>query len=81
MSDHQRHLCDACLTEEYEQFRHACIHESMSKNDAWTEEYKIDDWPRWDYSMDEATLTFSDEGTAKVICSMQVVGSSQGDSW
>ncbi|WP_433974574.1 DUF6882 domain-containing protein [Tunturiibacter lichenicola] len=81
MSDHRRHLCDACLTEEYEEFRHACIHESMSKNDAWNEEYKIDDWPRWDYSMEEATLTFSEEGAAKVICSMQVVGSSQGDSW
>jgi hypothetical protein len=81
MSDHQRHLCDACLTEEYEQFRHACIHESMAKNEVWLEKYKINSWPRWDYSMEEATLTFSEEGKAKVVCSIEVVGSNQGDSW
>jgi hypothetical protein len=81
MIDHQRHLCDACLIEEYEEFRHACIHESMAKNEVWFGQYKINSWPRWDYSMEEATLTFSEEGTAKVICNMQVVGSSQGDSW
>lgn len=53
----------------------------MAKNDRWFEHYKIDSWPRWDYSMDEATLTFSEAGTPKVICQMQVVGSTEGDSW
>jgi hypothetical protein len=81
MRDHERHLCDACLKEEYEDFRHACVHESMAKNDLWLEKYNINHWPRWDYSMEEATLTFSEEGKTKVICDMQVVGSTQGDSW
>jgi len=53
----------------------------MAKNEIWLAKYKIDDWPRWDYSMEEGTLTFSEEGKPKVICDMQVVGSTQGESW
>jgi hypothetical protein len=79
--NHERHLCDACLKKEYEEFRHACVHESMSKNGIWLAKYKIDDWPRWDYQMEDATLTFSEDGKAKVICAMQVVGSVHCDSW
>lgn len=37
--------------------------------------------PRWDYSMEDATLTFSSESKAKVICNMQVVGTTHDDSW
>jgi hypothetical protein len=81
MSDHERRLCDACMKDQYSEFRHACVHESMTKNELWLEKYKIKDWPRWDYSMDEATLTFSEDGKIKVICDMQVVGSTQDDSW
>src|ERR1700759_4343146 len=81
MSVHERHLCGACLEEEYEEFRHTSVHESMAKNDVWLEKYKINDWPRWDYSMEEATLTFSENGAVKVICDMQIVGSTKGDSW
>jgi hypothetical protein len=81
MSDHERHLCDACLKDEYEEFRHSCLHESMAKNHVWLEKYRINDWPRWDYSMEEATLAFSENGQVKVICDMQVVGSTNGDSW
>jgi len=31
--------------------------------------------------MEDATLTFSQDGIAKVVGEMQVVGSSQGESW
>jgi hypothetical protein len=81
MSDHERHLCDACSSEEYKDFKHDCVHESMDKNEVWLKKYKINDWPRWDYSMEESTLTFSEKGKAKVICDMQVVGSTKGNSW
>jgi hypothetical protein len=81
MGNHERHLCDACLKEEYADFKHTCVHESMAKNDIWLNKYKINDWTRWDYSMEDATLTFSDKGKPKVICDMQVVGSTEGDSW
>lgn len=81
MSDHERYLCDTCLRQEYEQFRHACIHESMAKNEKWLEQYSINEWPRWDYSMDDATLTFSEAGKAKVICRIEVAGSTEPNSW
>jgi hypothetical protein len=81
MSDHQRHLCETCLRNEYEEFRHACVHESMAKNDVWLEQYAIDSWPRWDYSMEDATLTFSKDGQPKVICRIEVVGSTHPQSW
>jgi hypothetical protein len=74
-------LSDDLLTEDFEEFEHSCIHESIEKNNLWLAKYRVHDWPRWDYSMDDATLTFSESGVAKVICRMQVVGSSQGDSW
>lgn len=70
MSEHQRAVCEECLREEYEEFRHACVHESMAKNDLWLESFRIHDCPRWDYGMDDATLTFSKDGVAKVICEM-----------
>ena len=81
MGKHDRPLCTTCMEEECEDFKHACVHESMAKNDIWLKKYKINDWPRWDYSMEDATLTFSEEGKVKVICDMQVVGSTQGNSW
>ena len=81
MEIHDRNLCASCLQEEYDAFSHECIHETMAKNEKWLRHYKINSWPRWDYSMDEATLTFSEAGAPKVFCEMQVVGSTEGDSW
>jgi hypothetical protein len=81
MSESTRHLCNACQTEEYKTFSHTCIHESMAQNDIWLEKYSINSWPRWDYSMEAATLTFSENGEAKVVCDIEVVGSTTADSW
>jgi len=77
MSDHERHLCDTCLRDEYDEFAHDCIHKSIDQNNVWLEKYKINDWPRWDYSLEEATLTFSQKG----VCQIQAIGSVQGSSW
>jgi hypothetical protein len=82
MSEHERHLCESCLKDEYDLFRHACIHESQAKNDLWFAKYRINDWPMWFYSMEDASLTFStEEDVVKVICHIQVVGSTEKDSW
>jgi hypothetical protein len=81
VSNHEGHLCETRLKEELGEFTHTCVHESMTKNETWFAKYKIDDLPRWDYSMEDATLIFSEDGKAKVICDMQVVGSTQDDSW
>lgn len=81
MNSHDRHLCQDCLNEEYESFRHACVHEAMAKNDIWLEKYRINDWPRWDYSIEDATLTFSENNKAKVVCEIQIVGMTAKDNW
>ena len=78
---HNPALCETCKSTDYETFRHACVHESTAKNDVWLDRYKIADWSAWAYSMDEATLTFSQQGRAKLICEIQVVGTVQDDSW
>ena len=81
MAEHDQHLCETCLRKEYDSFSHACIHESMAQNDTFIAKYRINDWPRWDYSMENATLIFSEEGKTKVICKIEVVGSTTSDSW
>lgn len=81
MSDHDRHLCEDCLQEEYEQYAHKRVHESMAQNEAWMRKYKIKEWPRWDYSLEECTLTFSEAGKPKVVCDIRAVGSVLGNSW
>ena len=81
MSEHEQHLCETCLQSEYDEFAHECIHKSMSQNDLWREKYKIGTWSRWDYSLEEATLTFSEGDKPKVVCTIQAVGSVMGDSW
>ena len=53
----------------------------MEKNEAWLGRYRIREWPRWDYSLEDCTLTFSHEGKPKVICDIRAVGSVQGESW
>jgi hypothetical protein len=81
MSDHDRQVCESCLREEYEEFAHDSIHASIDQNEVWLEKYKINDWPRWDYSLEDCTLTFSEAGEPKVICDIRAVGSVQGNSW
>jgi len=81
MSDNPNHLCEPQISEEYEAWAHERIHESIAQNNIWVEKYKINDWPRWDYSLEHATLTFSEDGNLKVVCSIQAVGSAQEDSW
>jgi hypothetical protein len=53
----------------------------MDQNKVWIEKFRVNSWPRWDYSMEDATLTFSDEGRAKVICQIEVAGSTTPESW
>src|SRR6185312_14902931 len=76
-----RHLCEDCLQKEYEEFAHTCVHKSIDQNDLWLEKYKIGTWGRWDYSLEDATLTFSQDGKPKVVCNIQAIGSVMGNSW
>lgn len=81
MSVSHRTLCEVCLQKEYEEFRHTCVHESIDCNARLNETYKLGTWPRWDYQMDDATLIFSKDGEARVICDVEVAGSTEGNTW
>ena len=81
MSGHDWNLCPECREEEYETWAHERIHESIERNSLWLKSFKINDWPRWNYSLDDCTLTFSKDGVAEVVCDIQAVGSVQSDSW
>jgi len=78
---HQRQLCDACLEMEYESYRHARVHESMARNEAWTTKFKIGKWPRWDYDPDAETLRFSERGKTKVLADIVTAGLVSRGSW
>lgn len=69
------------MQKEYGAFSHKCLHESMAQNDLWIKKYRVNYWPRWDYSMGDSTLIFSEQGEARVICDIEVVGSTTSESW
>jgi hypothetical protein len=78
---HSRHLCDACLEEEYESYRHARVHEAMDLNKRWMEQFKISTWPRWDFHPVTSRLIFSRDGEPMVAADVVVTGAVQGDRW
>ncbi len=66
--------------DEYEQFRHDAVDALTDLNEDCKRRYGITTWPRWDYDLDAGNLVFSDGGVAKVIASIQVVGSTSNMS-
>lgn len=60
--------------DQYSEFRHRAVHELMDLNERCKEEFRISTWPRWEYDLEQGTLTFSEEGIAKVVASIQVAG-------
>jgi hypothetical protein len=78
---HDPALCETCKAPDYETFRHDCVHESTDHNELWLERFNIKTWPTWVYSLDDATLTFSQNGSPRVLCNIQVVGTVQDDTW
>lgn len=64
-------------------FRHEAVHELMRLNELCEKEFHISSWPRWDYDLEPGTLTFSENGVAKVLATIQVVGTTSvsGGTW
>ena len=58
----------------YSEWRHEAVNLLQEKNDRLKTEFRIDDWPRYDYDVDAGTLTFSDQGIVKVFAEIQIVG-------
>jgi hypothetical protein len=60
--------------EQFQVFRHEAVHELMRLNEQCEQTFRISSCPRWDYDLNAGTLTFSEDGTPKVIASIQVIG-------
>jgi hypothetical protein len=66
--------------EEFNAFSHAAVHQLMELNALCEQEFSIGHWERWDYSAEEGTITFSQEGVPKVIAAVQLVGTTSARS-
>ena len=68
---------------EFEKYKHEAAHESLRLNELCNRQFRISEWPRWDYELDDGTLTFSQEGTPRVIADILVAGSTSksGGTW
>jgi hypothetical protein len=68
---------------QFANFRHEAVHQLMRLNKICDQEFQIPTWPRWDYSLESGTLTFSQDGVPKVVALIHVVGSTSksGGSW
>jgi hypothetical protein len=58
----------------YPDWRHEAVHELQEKNARLKAQFRLGDWPRYDYDVDAGTLIFSEDGAAKVIAEIQIVG-------
>lgn len=58
----------------YPNWRHDAVHELQDKVARLKSEFRLGDWPRYDYDLDAGTLVFSDQGVPKVIAEIQVAG-------
>lgn len=67
----------------YPDWRHEAVHQLQEKNARLAAQFRISDWPRYDYDLDAGTLVFSDEGVARVIAEIQIAGttSAHGGDW
>ncbi len=61
--------------EQFHDYQHEAVHALMDLNAKLKDEFRLGAWPRWDYDLDEATLTFSEKGKPRVRAGIQVVGS------
>ena len=59
----------------YPDWRHEAFHRLQEKTARLRSEFRLGDWPRFDYDVDAGTLIFSDQGIPKVIAEIQIVGS------
>jgi len=75
------HVCDECRSKDFTEVQHRLVHEAIDINNKVNVDYKLAEWPQWHYNSDERTLSFLKEGSAKVIASVILVGSTKGDEW
>ena len=67
----------------YANWRHDAVHELQDKNGRLEDEFRMGQWERFDYDLNAGTLIFSDRGTSKLLCEIQVAGSTsiEAENW
>lgn len=65
----------------YVDWRDEALDDLVAKQDRNLETYGMGRWARFDYDLDALTLTFSEEGAAKLVADIQVVGTTGADEW
>lgn len=58
----------------YAGWRHEAVHQLQSKIAQLKAEFRLGDWPRYDYDLEAGTLTFSEAGVPKVVAEIQIAG-------
>lgn len=68
---------------EFQEYLHESVHELIKLNEKYSQKFKIDDYERWDYDLEKATLTFSHKGTPYVVADVQAAGtfSKKSKTW
>ena len=62
----------------YGEWRHDAVHQLQEKNAGLESAYRLGRWKRFDYDLEAGTLTFSEDGKAKVIVEVEAVGTTSG---
>jgi hypothetical protein len=76
---------DAAMAEPdwYPTWRRAAFDELVEKNRRLQAEFKLGDWPRYDYDLVAGTVRFSDQGIVRVMAEIDIAGTTSiaGDDW
>lgn len=64
----------------YADWRHEAFHELQAKNERLQEEFRIGEWPRYDYDLENGTLTFSADSRPALIADIQLAGSTSANA-
>ncbi len=65
----------------YAAWRHAAVHDLMDKQQQARLEFRVDDWPSYNYDAQAGTLVFSEGDVPKVIAEIQIVGTTGKSDW
>jgi hypothetical protein len=71
------------VNKKYEEFRDEACQIFLERSKKVNEEFKLGNWPRWDYKQETGELIFSEKGIPKVIAKVQAAGSwsKLSDTW
>lgn len=61
--------------DQFKDYLHESVHLAIDASQKYQDEFEIGKYARWQYDLEPATLTFSNEGVPYVVADIQAVGS------